>query len=153
MLIKGETGPQQPSPATPLSTLPEEDSKGMIFHPKYGGLLSRKDIMMIISVGTKHPPGVRVEERVRDKARATHAFATYGELPHQITSLQISRETAADLIVVSSHIQKDINSRDVSLKLDVPGMQRPKEYYITAIANFLERCRQPEGMYNLPVSD
>jgi len=148
MLTKGKTSPQQSSATTLLSSLPEEDSKGMIFHPMYGGLTSRRDIMMIISVGTKHPPGVRVEERVRDKARANHAFTMYGELPHQIASLQISRETAADLIVVSSQIQKDINLRDISLKLDIPAMQRPKEYYIKAIANFLKMCGQPGGMYN-----
>jgi len=130
------------------AALPEEDSDGMIFDHHFGGFTSRKDVMLIISVGTKHPPGVRVEERVRDKARANHAFTMYGELPHQIASLQISRETAADLIVVSSQIQKDINLRDISLKLDIPAMQRPKEYYIKAIANFLKMCGQPGGMYN-----
>ena len=149
MLIKGKTGPQQPSALAPLKTLPEEDSKGLIFHPKHGGLASRRDVMMVISVGTKHPPGVRVAERVRDKARATRAFRTYGKLPHQIASLQISRETAADLKVVTSHIQRSITSMDVSLKLDVPDMQQPKEYYITAIANFLKQCKQPGGMYTL----
>ena len=103
--------------------------------------------MVIVSVGSKHPPGVRVEERVRDKARATCAFKTYGKVPRPIASLQISRETAADLKVVSSHVQKSVTLRDISLKLDVPNMQRPKEYYITAIANFLKQCRQPGGMY------
>ena len=127
--------------------LPEEDSDSMVLYPHFGGLTSRKDGMMIISVGSTHPPGVRVAERVRDKARATRAFRTYGKLPHQIASLQISRETAADLKVVSSHVQKSVLTRDISLKLDVPAMQRPKEYYITAIANFLKQCRQPGGMF------
>jgi len=85
MLTKGKTGPQQPSATTPLSTLPK-DSKSMIFNPMNGGLSSRKDVMMIISVGTNHPLGFRVAERVRDKARATRAFRTYGKLPHQIAS-------------------------------------------------------------------
>ena len=129
------------------TALPEEDSEGMTFSPKYGDLVARRDVMMIVSVGSKHPPGVRVEERVRDKARATRAFRTYGKVPRLIASLQISRETAADLKVVSSHVQKSVTLRDVRLKLDVPDMQRPKEYYITAIANFLKQCRQPGGMY------
>jgi len=129
--------------------LPEEDNEGMIFDHHWGGQTARKDVMMIVSVGTNHPPGVRVEERVRDKARAAHAFRTYGKLPHQIASLQISQETAADLKVASFHIQKSITTRDISLKLNVPAMQRPKEYYITAIANLLKQCRQPAagGMF------
>ena len=129
------------------AALPEEDSDNMLLNPHFGGLRSRKDVMMIVSVGTKHPPGVRVEERVRDKARATRAFRTYGKLPHQIASLQISRETAADLKVVSSHVQKSVLTRDISLKLDLPAKQRPKEYYITAIANFLKLCSQPGGTF------
>ena len=131
------------------TALPEEDSEGMIFSHQRGDLVARRDVMVIVSVGSKHPPGVRVEERVRDKARATRAFEMYGKPPRQIASLQISRETAADLKVVSSHVQNSITSRDVSIKLDDPDMQRPKEYYITAIANFLKECRQPGGMYTL----
>ena len=132
--------------ATTTRILLEEDGEGMMFSPKYGGLGARKDVMMIVSVGNKHLPGVRVEERVKDKARATRAFITYGKLPHNlITSLHISQETAADLKAISSLIQKDTTTRDVSLKLDIPDMQRPKVYYITAIANFLKQCRQPRG--------
>ena len=117
-------------------------------HEMPGGLRSRKDVMIIVSVGSAHPPGVRVEERVRDKARTTPVFRTYGELTHNlITSLHISQETAADLKVVSSHVQKSVLSRDVSLKLDLPAKQRPKEYYITAIANFLKLCSQPGGTF------
>ena len=131
------------------TALPEEDSDGMMFSPNYGNLVASRDVMMIVSVGSKHSPGVRVEERVRDKARATRVFEMYGKLPRLIVSLQISRETVADLKVVSSHVQKSATTRDVSLKLDIPNMQRPKEYYITAIANFLKQCRQPGGMYTL----
>ena len=122
-------------------------SEGMVFNLHLGWLRSRKDVMMIVSVGSNHPPGVRVAERVTDKARATRAFRTYGKLPHKVALLQISQETAADLKVVSSHVQKSITTRDISLKLDIPAMQRPKEYYITAIANFLNQCRQPGGMF------
>ena len=50
------------------TALPEEDSEGMIFNRRLGDLGARRDVMMIVSVGSKHPPGVRVEERVRDKA-------------------------------------------------------------------------------------
>jgi len=129
------------------AALSEEDSEGMIFDRHWGGHTSRKDVMMIVSVGTKHPPGVRVAERVRDKVRATRAFRTYGKLPRKVASLQISRETTADLKVVSSYLQKSISLRNICLKLDVPDTQRPKEYYITAIANLLKQCRQPGGMY------
>ena len=130
------------------AALPEEDNEGMVFSRYRGSLYSRTDVMVIVSVGRNHPPGVRVAERVKDKARATRAFRTYGKLPHKIASLQISRETAADLKVVSSHGQNSVTLRVVSLKLDVPAMQRPKEYYITAIANLLKQCRQPGGMFS-----
>jgi len=36
-LIKGKKGLQQPSATTLLSSVPEEDSKGIKFNPKYGG--------------------------------------------------------------------------------------------------------------------
>ena len=74
------------------------------------------------------------------------AVQTHGHLPPIVTGLH--EEAAADLMARASLQLQTPNTDVVHLCLDVPGMQRSKEYYLKTIEEFFKHCQYPEGMWH-----
>ena len=105
------------------------------------------ETLILVSVGSEFPADVQVQPRVRSPALAERAIQTYGHLPSIVTGLH--EEAAADLMARASMKLEDCSSDVIRLCLDVPGMQRLKEYYLKTIEEFLKHCQQPVGMLHL----
>ena len=126
------------------------ESKGIRYDMKYGGAnASIGEVMILVSVGSELPPGVKVQSRVKDPARAEKAIQTHGLLPQKVTGLH--KEAAADLMAAASLRLQSSTSDVVRLCLNVPEKQRSKQYYLETIENFFKDCQQPVGMLH-PVS-
>ena len=69
----------------------------------------------------------------------------FGSLPSIVPGLH--EETAADLMATASVRMKSLNEMVVQLLLDVPMMQRSKQYYLKKMEEFFQNCKQPAGMY------
>ena len=82
--------------------------------------------MIMVSVGSEFPPGIKVQSRVKDPARAEKAIQTHGQLPLKVTGLH--EEAAADLMAAASLRLQSSTSDVVRLCLDVPGKQHSKQY-------------------------
>ena len=100
--------------------------------------------MILVSVGSESPPGIKVQSRVKDPARAEKAIEIYGQLPLKVTGLH--EEAAADLMAAASLRLQSSTSDVVRLCLDVPEKQRSKQYYLKIMEKFIEQCQQPVGM-------
>ena len=99
--------------------------------------------MILVSVGNKFPTDVVVKQRIKNSALAKKATQlTFGS-PFIIPGLH--EEAAADLMATASTVMKETNSIVVQLCLDVPMMQRSKQYYFKKIEVFLQNCKQPAG--------
>ena len=120
-------------------------SRGLRYSTKYGCISGNiAEAMILVSVGDKFPAGVTVTPRVRDPAMAERAVAKHGHLPPIVAGLHY--EIAADIMARASQLLQDRPSDLVRLCLDTPGYQRPKEFYLRAISEFLEHCQQPQGI-------
>ena len=124
----------------------ESRTSGIRYDMKYGGANANTgEVMILVSVGSESPPGVQVQHRMKDRARAEKAIQTHGPLPQIVTGLH--EEAAADLMAAVGVRLKSCTSDVVRLCLDVPGKQRSKKYYFETIKNFFKHCQQPVGMF------
>ena len=101
--------------------------------------------MILVSVGSEFPVGKVVHPRIRNPALAEKAKQMYGSLPSIVPGLHA--EAAADLMATAIQQLKSPNSTVVKLYLDVPMMQRSKQYYLNKIQEFLQHCKRRVGMY------
>ena len=104
------------------------------------------ETMILVSVGSEFPAGKVVHQRKQNCALAEKAKQMYGSLPFIVPGLH--EEAAADLMATATPELKDPNSTVVKLYLDVPMMQRSKQYYLNKIQEFLQHCKYQVGMYN-----
>ena len=102
------------------------------------------EALILVSVGSEFPAGVKVQPRVRSSALAKRPVKTNGNLPPIVTGLH--EEAAADLMARASLELQAPNVNLVRLCLDVPGKQRSKEYYMKTMEEFLKQCQRPVGM-------
>ena len=122
------------------------ESGGIRYYKKHGEIHGNTcEVMILVSVGSEFPDDIVVQSRTKNPTLAKKATQTYGSLPSIVPGLY--EEAAADLMATASVRLKAPNSTVVQLRLDVPMMQRSKQYYLKKIGEFLEHCKQPIGMY------
>ena len=102
------------------------------------------ETMILVSVGNELPVGKLVHPRIKNSALAKKAQQMYGTLPFILPGLH--EEAAADLIAAATPELRAPNSTLVKLYLDVPMMQRSKQYYLNKIQEFLQHCKDHVGM-------
>ena len=139
--MKGVEGKQ----LTPLTGEHYVQSRGMSYNTTFGAMCGNTgEALILVSVGSEFPAGIRVQPRVKSPALAEKAVQTYGHLPPIVTGLH--EEAAVDLVAAASLRMQSPNTDVVRLCLDVPGKQRSKEYYLKTIEEFLKHCQHPEGV-------
>ena len=129
-------------------TLPTGDhwmeGGGFRYHKLRGDMSGNiREEMILVSVGNMFPADVAVKQRIKNQALAKKATQTFGSLPSIVPGLH--EEAAADLMATASAIMKTPNTTLVQLCLDVPMMQRSKQYYLKKIEEFLQNSKQPAG--------
>ena len=103
------------------------------------------ETMILVSVGSEFPVGKVVHPRIKNPALAAKAKQMYGSLPFIVPGLH--EEAAADLMATANPQLKAPNSTLVKLYLDVPMMQRSKQYYLNKIQEFLQHSKSGVGMH------
>ena len=102
-------------------------------------------VMMLVSVGDEYPADVVVSHRIRNPTMAEKATKTFGSLPSIVPGLHT--EAAADLMATASTNMRSCSSSVVQLLLDVPSMQRSKQYYLNKIETFFQNFQERFGKY------
>ena len=121
------------------------DAGGFRYNTNHGSMGGNTiETMILVSVGSEFPVNVVVRPRIRNPALAEDAKQIYGALLFTVPGLH--EEAAADLMATASHQLKAPNSTLVKLCLDVPMMQRSKQYYLNKIQEFLQHCKSRAGM-------
>ena len=119
---------------------------GFRYSTKNGSISGNKiKNMILVSVGNEFPPDIVVKKRIKNPALAEKSTKMFGSLPSIVPGLH--EEAAADLMATASVQMKSPQSEVVKLLLDVPMMQRPKQYYLKKIRDFLQSYKEPVGMY------
>ena len=138
--MKGVEG-KQPTPLTGKFFVV---SRGLVYNLERGEIYGgTSETMILVSVGSTFPAGIKVQPRVPDPVLADRAIKTHGSLPPLATGLH--KEAAADLMATASLRLLAPNTDLVRLCLDVPGKQRSKQYYLNTIAEFLKHCQKSVG--------
>ena len=138
--MKGVLG-KEPKPITTERV----EYGGFRYNTKFGGLGGNtRKVMILVSVGSEFPDSTVVQQRTKNPTLAEKETQTHGSLPSIVPGLY--EEAAADLMATASVHLKAPNSTVAQLHLDVPMMQRSKQYYLKKIGEFLEHCKTI-GMY------
>ena len=138
--MKGVEGKQ----LTPVTGKFFLESRGINYYMKRGEVHGNtSERMILVSVGSEFPAGIKVQHRVPNPALADRAVSTYGCLPLIVTGLH--KEAAADLMATAGVTLQTPNADLVRLCLDVPEKQRSKQYYLNTIEEFLKHCQKPAG--------
>ena len=120
------------------------EAGGFKFNTKMGAIGGNMcETMVLISVGTEFPAGKVVHQRIKNPVLAKKIELMYHSLPIIVPGLH--EEAAADLMATVSLQLKAPNSTVVKLCLDVPMMQRSKQYYLNKIQEFLQHCKHRVG--------
>ena len=108
--------------------------------------------MVIVSDGDIEPSDTTVARRLPNIASKKQALNKYKYLQSATPHYQgISQSIALDLKIITYNISRSESKKLTSLKLDIKGEERPKEFYLQAIDNFIKDCRHPGGMYSSPL--
>ena len=100
--------------------------------------------MMLVSAGCEYPADMVVSQRIKSPFLADKARKLFGSLPSIVPGLP--EEAAADLMAFASTDMRSSNLSAVHLLLDLPFMQRSRQFYIKKIEEFLLNCQEPVGM-------
>ena len=115
----------------------------MTYNMKAGGLGGNTArYMVLMSVGDEYPADVVVSQRIKNPSLAKKAKTIFGSLPSIVPG--IHEEAAADLIATTNTIEKS-SSPIVYLLLDVPSIQRSKQYYLNQIKSHFQNCQEHDG--------
>ena len=101
--------------------------------------------LILVSVGDEYPVDVMVSRRIKNPSLAKKAKETFPSLPLAVPGLH--EEAAADLMAAASIHIKDPFRTVVQLLLDLPSMQRSKQYYLEKIETFFQNCQEPFGKF------
>lgn len=102
------------------------------------------EAMILVSVGDEYPADLVVTKRTKNPHLVAKATQMFGSLPFTVPGLH--EEAAADLMATASTDMRGPAQTVVQLLLDVPLMQRSKQYYLKKIESFLQNCQEPAGM-------
>lgn len=103
-----------------------------------------KEFMIIISDGDVHPPGVSVCRRKVDEKYVTEILNR--KQANETLNIQgLSQAAVLDLKTIAGKIARSEHKELTSLKLDITGDEKPKQYYLDAIDVFIRECKQPGG--------
>ena len=102
------------------------------------------EALILVSVGDEFPADVVVKNRIKNPTLSKKATKLFGSLPSIVPGLH--EEAAADLMATASVYMKSPNIEVVQLLLDVPMMQRSKQYYLKKMEEFFYSCKEPLGM-------
>ena len=117
---------------------------GMTYNMKTGGLEGNTGrCMVLMSVGDEYPADVVVSQRIKNPSLAKKAKTLFGSLPSIVPG--IHEEAAADLIAAAKTIEKGSATSLDQLLLDVPLMQRSKQYYLKQIESHFHNCQEHNG--------
>ena len=117
---------------------------GMTYNMKYGGLGGNTGrYMVLMSVGDEYPDDVVVSQRIKNPSLAKKAKTLFGSLSSTVPD--IHEEAAADLIAATKTIEKNSAASLDQLLLDVPLMQRSKQYYLNQIESLFQNCQKHDG--------
>ena len=120
------------------------EAEGLRYNRKNGSAAGNtREVMMLVSAGDEYPADVAVSNRIRNPTMAEKATKTFGSLPSIVPGLH--REVAADLMATASTEMRNCVGSVVQLLLDVPSMQRSKQYYINKIETFFQNCQECFG--------
>ena len=118
---------------------------GLNYNRKRGGVEGNKtEVMILVSVGDEYPADLVVSRRIKNPSLAEKATKTFGSLPVVVPGLH--EEAAADLMAAASTQLKSPNLSVVQILVDVPMMQRSKQYYLKKIETFFQNCKEQAGM-------
>ena len=117
---------------------------GLTYDTHYGTAQGDKaEVLMLVSAGDEYPADVVVSHRIRKQSLAKKAEKMFGSLQSIVPGLHT--EAAADLMATASADMRSCNISVVQLLLDVPSMQRSKQYYLNKIETFFQNCQEPVG--------
>ena len=118
--------------------------RGLRYSREYGSVGGNTgEVMILVSAGDEYPADLVVSHRIRNPSLAEMATETFGPLPSIVPGLHT--EAAADLMANASTSMRSSSGSVVQLLLDVPSMQRSKQYYLNKIESFLKNCKEPVG--------
>ena len=118
--------------------------RGLRYNRERGEVMGNTaEVMILVSAGDEYPADLVVSRRIRNPSLAEKATKTFGPLPSIVPGLHT--EAAADLISSASAEMRGSARSVVQLLLDVPSMQRSKQYYLNKIESFLKNCQEPGG--------
>ena len=114
---------------------------GMTYNMKYGALWGNTiRYIILMSVGDEYSADVVVCQRIKNPSLAKTIF---GSLPPTVPG--IHNEAAADLIATTKTMDKHSTALLDQLLLDVPSMQRSKQYYLNQIESHFQNCQEHNG--------
>ena len=116
----------------------------MTYNMQYGELGGNTGrCIVLMSVGDEYPANVVVSQRIRNPSLAKKAKTLFGSLPSIIPG--IHEEAAADLIAATKNMEKNPAITLNQLLLDIPLMQRSKQYYLKQIESHFQNCQEHDG--------
>ena len=119
---------------------------GVTYNMKRGGLGGNTGrCMILMSVGEEYPADVVVSQRIKNPSLAKKAKTVFGSLPSIVPG--IHEEAAADLIATAKTIEKGSALLLDQLLLDVPSLQRSKQYYLNQIESHFQNCQEHNGSW------
>ena len=120
------------------------EAGGMTYNMKTGGLQGNTGrCVVLMSVGDEYPADVVVSQRIKNPSLAKKAKTLFGSLPSIVPS--IHEEAVADLIATAKTIEKGSTTSLDQLLLDVPSLQRSKQYYLNQIESHFQNCQEHDG--------
>ena len=118
---------------------------GLNYNRKRGGVEGNKaEVMILVSVGDEYPADLVASKRIKNPSLAKKGTKMFGSLPVVVPGLH--EEAAADLMAAASTQLKSPNLSVVQILVDVPMMQRSKQYYLKKIETFFQNCKEQAGM-------
>ena len=121
---------------------------GGLRYSRLHGAVSGEDTgqcMILVSVGDEYPVDLVVSQRIKDPSLVKKAKETLPSLPFVVPGLHEGAVT--DLMAAARILMKDPFGTVNWLLLDLPSMQRSRQYYLRKIQMFFQNCQEPTGMY------
>ena len=141
--MKKSTGTVDKKPKAPVAEYFVEVG-GMTYNMQFGGLGGNTGrCMVLMSVGDEYPDDVVVSRRIKNPSLVKKAKALFGSLPSIVPG--ICEEAAADLIAAVKTIENNSAASLDQLLLDVPSLQRSKQYYLNQIESHFQNCQEHNG--------
>ncbi|CAI8045980.1 hypothetical protein GBAR_LOCUS25422 [Geodia barretti] len=118
---------------------------GLMYNTKKGAVGGNTiEVLILASVGDKYPADLVAIQRIGDTSLTEQATKKFGLLPVEVPGLH--KETAADLMAAASTQMNSPNMSVVQILLDIPMVQRSKQFYLKKIETFFQNCKEPVAL-------